>query len=88
MLYSDTSDDFKKWYQGQIKSMSLEQKAYKALECKTANLEFQINDGLIQLDLRAYESDDKERRRINAQKQRNKAFMDCDFYRKVRPSGP
>ena len=29
MLYSDTSDDFKKWYQGQIKSMSLEQKAYK-----------------------------------------------------------
>jgi hypothetical protein len=29
MLYSDTSDDFKKWYQGQLKSMSSDQKAYK-----------------------------------------------------------
>jgi len=32
MLYSDTSDDFKKWYQGQLKSMNSEQKAYKTEE--------------------------------------------------------
>ena len=32
MLYSDTSEDFKIWYQGQLKSMSSEQKAYKTKE--------------------------------------------------------
>ncbi len=32
MLYSDTSEDFKKWYQGQLKSMNSEQKAYKTEE--------------------------------------------------------
>ena len=32
MLYSDTSEDFKKWYQDQLKSMNSEQKAYKTEE--------------------------------------------------------
>ena len=29
MLYHDTSADFQKWYQGQIQSMSEDQKKYK-----------------------------------------------------------
>ena len=32
MLYSDTTDEFKRWYQGQLQSMNSAQKAYKTKE--------------------------------------------------------